>query len=102
MSPGVFATTSWSHLQALESQLRVFGGYRTLWLDEAGHRVVHAEPDEALESEGLTYVDTVLHPNAEELAVLLGVVPAAESPSSPASVDPPATTVVPAMTPIPA
>ncbi|MBL4689416.1 MAG: hypothetical protein JKY37_32805 [Nannocystaceae bacterium] len=86
MRPAVL-TTSWTHLQALASQLRVFGGYRTLWLDEVAHRVVHSEPDELLEAEGLTYVDTVLHPDAETLAVVLGVVPAAEP--EPQSMRPP-------------
>ncbi|MEM6996193.1 MAG: hypothetical protein AAF721_37145 [Myxococcota bacterium] len=79
MPSAAVSTTSWTHLQALASQLRVFGGYRTLWLDEARHQVVHSEPDEELEGEGLLYIDTVMHPGAETLAVLLGVVPTAES-----------------------
>lgn len=75
MASATVSTTSWTHLQALASQLRVFGGYRTLWLDEQRHQVLHTEPDEELEAQGLLYIDTVMHPDAETLAVLLGVVP---------------------------
>jgi len=78
MPSSAVSTTSWTHLHALASQLRVFGGYRTLWMDESRCQVVHSEPDEALEGEGLTYIDTVMQPDAETLAVLLGVVPTAE------------------------
>ncbi len=90
MPSAVASTTSWTHLQALASQLRVFGGYRTLWLDEARHQVVHTEPDEELEAEGLLYVDTVMQPDAETLAVLLGVVPAAGAERDPVLIDLPA------------
>lgn len=91
-SAAVFAT-SWTHLQALASQLRVFDGYRTLWLDEQRQAVVHSEPDEELEAEGLLYVDTVMQPDAEALAVILGVIPTAEPEGRPAAVAPPMTSL---------
>ena len=72
------ATTSWTHLQALASQLGVFDGHRTLWLDEERNLVVHAEPDDDLEEEGLLYIDTVMKPDAEDLAIILGVIPTSE------------------------
>lgn len=78
MATGSVRTSTWSQLQSLASQLRVFHGYRTLWLDEERQQVVHSEPDEMLEDEGLRYIDTVMQPDAEALAVVLGVVPACE------------------------
>ncbi|MCA9706658.1 MAG: hypothetical protein KDK70_12465 [Myxococcales bacterium] len=56
----------------LVRQLRAFHGYRTLWIDEGGTEIVHAEPEEELEAEGYRYVATLLRPGPEALADALG------------------------------
>lgn len=54
----------------LVHQLRAFHGYRTLWRQPDGV-VMHAEPDEELETLGYTYVATLLRPGPETLAEAL-------------------------------
>ena len=54
----------------LVQQLRIFHGYRTLWIEPTG-LVMHTEPDDELEKEGYRYVATLNQPGPEELAEAL-------------------------------
>jgi len=70
----------------LVSQLRVFHGFRTLWLDEGRRAILHAEPEEELEAHGYRYVATLMQPGPEELAEALariGLRPVVAEQSSP-------------------
>ena len=60
-----------AHLDALVTQLRVFCGHRTLWIDDATGRLVHAEPDDELDDRGFRYVGTVMAPGRDELTALI-------------------------------
>jgi hypothetical protein len=60
-----------AHLDALVTQLRVFCGYRTLWLDDATGHLVHTEPDDELAGRGYRYVGTVMAPGRDELTALI-------------------------------
>jgi hypothetical protein len=67
-----FARLSALRIECLVTQLRAFGGYRTLWLREADGEVVHTEPDEELEHLGHRYLATVWSPDADALGRILG------------------------------
>ncbi|MBK8265788.1 MAG: hypothetical protein IPK80_31230 [Nannocystis sp.] len=60
-----------AQVSRLVDELRLYNGYRTLWLDRRGY-VCHSEPDDELETHGYTYLTTVMRPSYDELAATLG------------------------------
>jgi hypothetical protein len=57
-------------VEALCSELAVFSGYRSLFVDRHGH-LWHVEPDVELEEEGFRHVATLMRPTPELLVSLL-------------------------------